>query len=120
VLYNQIREQEPRAAEMLSLIAMLDQQIPELLLRECNESDIELFTAIGSLNRLSSITKEIDKETFTIHRWVQLSVHFWLEQHNRRHISKRKHCRGWRTDFQMVNIKIEKHVNCFTHMLKLC
>jgi nucleoside phosphorylase len=80
--FDLIREQEPRAAAMLSLMAMLDpQKIPETLLRK-DERDINFVTAIGTLNSLSLITKEAGKETFTIHRLVQLSVHVWLEQHN--------------------------------------
>jgi tetratricopeptide (TPR) repeat protein len=83
--YNQIREQEPRAAAMLSLMAMLDrQQIPEHLLRRHNDKDVEFFRAIGTLDGLSLITKEVGKETCTIHRLVQLSVHVWLEQHNQK------------------------------------
>ena len=81
--FDLIREQEPRAAEMLSLMAMLDRQkIPETLLRRKDERDINFVAAIGTLNSLSLITKEVGKETFAIHRLVQLSVHVWLEQHN--------------------------------------
>jgi tetratricopeptide (TPR) repeat protein len=81
--FDLIREQEPRAAAMLSLMAMLDRQkIPETLLRRKDERDISFVTAIGTLNGLSLITKEVGKETFTIHRLVQLSVRVWLEQHN--------------------------------------
>jgi tetratricopeptide (TPR) repeat protein len=81
--FDLIREQEPQAAAMLSLMAMLDRQkIPETLLRRKDERDINFVTAIGTLNGLSLITKEVGKETFAIHRLVQLSVHVWLEQHN--------------------------------------
>ena len=81
--FDLVREQEPRAAAMLSLMAMLDRQkIPETLLRIKDERDINFVTAIGTLNGLSLITKEVGKETFAIHRLVQLSVHVWLEQHN--------------------------------------
>ena len=81
--FDLIREREPRAAEMLSLMAMLDRQkIPETLLRRKGERDIDFVAAIGTLNSLSLITKEVGKATFAIHRLVQLSVHVWLEQHN--------------------------------------
>jgi tetratricopeptide (TPR) repeat protein len=81
--FDLIREQEPRAASMLSLMAMLDRQkIPEMLLRRKDERDINFVTAIGVLTGLSLITKEVGKETFALHRLVQLSVHVWLEQHN--------------------------------------
>jgi nucleoside phosphorylase/Tfp pilus assembly protein PilF len=81
--FDLIREQEPRAAAMLSLMAMLDRQkIPETLLRRKGERDINFVTAIGTLNGLSLITKEAGKGIFTMHRLVQLSVHVWLELHN--------------------------------------
>jgi len=83
--FDQIREQEPRAAEMLSLMAMFDrQQIPEKLIRRPEERDIDFFTAVGTLDGLSLITKRLGEEIFAIHRLVQLSIHAWLEQHNQK------------------------------------
>jgi tetratricopeptide (TPR) repeat protein len=83
--YDQMKEQDPRAAEMLSLMAMLDrQQIPETLLRRQGEGDLEFLTGLGILDGLSLITKEVGKETLTVHRLVQLSVHVWLEQHQQK------------------------------------
>ncbi|KAI9758975.1 MAG: hypothetical protein M1840_003619 [Geoglossum simile] len=79
--FDKIREQEPRAAAILSLMAMLDrQQIPEELLQGRDERDVDFSTAIGSLEDLSLITKEVQQDKFTMHRLVQLSVHVWLEQ----------------------------------------
>ncbi|KAI9778144.1 MAG: hypothetical protein M1839_008353 [Geoglossum umbratile] len=79
--FDMIREQEPRAAAILSLMAMLDrQQIPEKLLRRRDERDVDFSTAIGSLEGLSLITREVQQDKFTMHRLVQLSVHVWLEQ----------------------------------------
>jgi hypothetical protein len=81
--FDQIREQDPQAAAMLSLMAMLDrQQIPESLIRKPEERDVDFSTAIGTLNGLSLITTGFGEETFALHRLVQLSVHVWLEQHN--------------------------------------
>lgn len=82
--FNQIQEQEPRATEILSLSAMLDrQQIPEWLLRKDDEWEVDFSMAIGTLEGLSLITKEIREETFSMHRLVQLSVQAWLEQHKK-------------------------------------
>jgi hypothetical protein len=79
--FDKIREQEPRAAAILSLMAMLDrQQIPEKLLQRRDERNVDFSTAIGSLEGLSLITKEVQQDKFTMHRLVQLSVHVWLEQ----------------------------------------
>jgi tetratricopeptide (TPR) repeat protein len=82
--FNQILEQEPRASEILSLMAMFDrQQIPELLIRQQGR-DADFFRAVGTLQSLSMVTKEAGKETYTIHRLVQLSVHVWLEGHSQK------------------------------------
>ncbi|KAI9774253.1 MAG: hypothetical protein M1840_004147, partial [Geoglossum simile] len=79
--FDMIREQEPRATAILSLMAMLDrQQIPEKLLQRRDEGDVDFSTAISSLEGLSLITKEVEQDKFTMHRLVQLSVHAWLEQ----------------------------------------
>jgi tetratricopeptide (TPR) repeat protein len=81
ISFDQMKKQEPYAAEMLSLIAMFDRQnIPEDLIRQPNQSDNDIFKAIGTLDELSLIIREIGEETFAMHRLVQLSVHLWLEQ----------------------------------------
>jgi hypothetical protein len=78
-----MKKPEPRAAAMLPLMAMLDrQQIPKALLRRQDEKDNGFFIAIGTLTGLSLITKEKGKETFAMHRLVQLFIRYWLEQHN--------------------------------------
>jgi tetratricopeptide (TPR) repeat protein len=83
ISFDQMRKQEPRAAEMLSLMSMFDRQkIPEDLLRRPGERDVEFFAAIGTLEGLSLITTDLENETFMIHRLVQLSIHIWIEQHN--------------------------------------
>ena len=79
--FDQILEQEPQSAKLLSLMAMLDpQRIPEKLLRRAAERDVDFRTAIGTLNGFSLINQEIGGETYTIHPLVQASVHYWLEQ----------------------------------------
>jgi tetratricopeptide (TPR) repeat protein len=81
ISFDQMKKQEPYAAEMLSLIAMFDRQnIPEDLIRQPNQSDNDIFKAIGTLDELSLIIREIGEETFAMHRLVQLSVRLWLEQ----------------------------------------
>jgi tetratricopeptide (TPR) repeat protein len=83
--FNQIRVQEPRAAEMMSLMAMLDRrEIPESLLKEPDDNDINFLTAIGTLKNYGFIVQEIDSETFAMHRMVQLSIQDWLQQANQR------------------------------------
>jgi tetratricopeptide (TPR) repeat protein len=78
--FDQIRKQKPRAAEILSLMSVLDRQgIPKFLLRRENERLIEFTTAMGTLQAFSLITAEREGETFEMHRLVQLSTQRWLE-----------------------------------------
>jgi tetratricopeptide (TPR) repeat protein len=77
--FDQINKEEPRAAEMLSLMAFLDRQgIPEMLLRRNEHLDVKDTNAIGTLQAFSLITAERDQETYSVHRLVQLSTQTWL------------------------------------------
>ncbi len=77
--FNQIRKQSPRAADMLSLMALLDRQgIPKSLIRKDNEGSLEFTTALGTLKAFSLIKAENENETFFMHRLVQLSTQSWL------------------------------------------
>ena len=78
--FDQLRTHEPEAANLLSLMAMLDRQaISEVLLYRLGEKDVQITSAIGSLEGFSLITKSASDETIAMHRLVQLSVHQWLE-----------------------------------------
>jgi tetratricopeptide (TPR) repeat protein len=78
--FDQIQADQPRAAEMLSLMAMLDgQKIPEDLARKEDERRIDFNTAIGTLEGYSMISKEVGGKTCAIHPLVQLSVQYNLE-----------------------------------------
>ena len=77
--FDQISNEEPRAAEMLSLMAFLDRQgIPEMILRREDDLNVEDTNAIGTLQAYSLITAESDDETYSMHRLVQLSTQTWL------------------------------------------
>jgi tetratricopeptide (TPR) repeat protein len=77
--FDQISKEEPRAAEMLSLMAFLDGQgIPEMLLRRNKHLDVKDTNAIGTLQAFSLITAVRDEETYSMHRLVQLSTQTWL------------------------------------------
>ena len=79
--FDQIRTDSPRAAEALSLMAILDgQRIPEDLIRKEDDRGIDFRTAIGTLDGYSMISKEVGGEICTIHPLVQLSVQYMLEQ----------------------------------------
>ena len=54
-----MREQKPQAAELLSLMAVLDRQsIPKALLRGCNKGQIEIIIALGTLQAFSLISSD--------------------------------------------------------------
>ena len=79
--FDHILAQEPKAAKLLSLIAMLDpQRIPEKLLRPLAEREVDFRMAIGTLDGFALISQEIGGEIYAIHPLVQVLVHYWLEQ----------------------------------------
>jgi tetratricopeptide (TPR) repeat protein len=79
--FDQIQTDCPRAAEILSLMAMLDgQKIPVDLVRKDEERRVDFQTVIGTLDGYSMINKEVGGKTCTIHPLVQLSVQYILEE----------------------------------------
>ena len=83
ISFSQISKQDPRAAEVLSLMAVLDRQaISENLLRKDGEPELEFTAAIQKLKAFSMITEETEASIFSMHRLVQLSTQKWLEHKN--------------------------------------
>lgn len=81
VSFDQIRVQKRRAAELLSLMAVLDRQgIPKEIVCRDDEAQIETITALGILEA-SSIRSD-KGEAFEMHKLVQPSTLKWLEMHN--------------------------------------
>ena len=81
--FDQIKKQKPLAADILSLMAILDLQgVPKSLLRHYHHdsSEIVFATALGALQAFSLITVGRGKDaSFQTHRLVQLSTQKWLE-----------------------------------------
>ena len=76
--YNQIKQQKPRAAELLSLLAMLDRQsVPKSLLKVS-----EVTTSLGVLQSFNLITTRAGLQSFQIHRLVQRFVQLSLQREN--------------------------------------
>ena len=74
--YEQIKQQKPRAAELLSLLATLDRQsIPKTLLKMP-----EVTTSLGVLQSLNLVTTRADLQSFQIHRLVQRFVQHSLQK----------------------------------------
>ncbi|KAK4694249.1 hypothetical protein P7C71_g3306, partial [Lecanoromycetidae sp. Uapishka_2] len=74
--YDQIKQQKPRAAELLSLLAMLDRQsVPKSLLKVP-----EVTTSLGVLQSFNLVTTRAGLQSFQIHRLVQLFVQLSLQK----------------------------------------
>lgn len=83
ISFDQIRKQKPRAAELLSLMTVLDRQgVPKALLCGGYEERVEIITALGTLQAFSLISSNKEGSAFGMHRLVQLSTLKWLEMQN--------------------------------------
>lgn len=77
--FNQITKQKSRAADILSLMAVLERNaIPKSILTGVEERAMDFASALGVLQAFSLIVAEKDGK-FALHRLVQLSTQKWLE-----------------------------------------
>ena len=89
--FDQITKQNPRAAQLLSLMAMFDRQgIPVNLLRHTEEPKRAFIQAVATLQNFSLITKGARTDTYEMHRLVQLSTQAWLDIQNTTSIWRHK------------------------------
>jgi tetratricopeptide (TPR) repeat protein len=79
--FDQISKGKPRAAQILSLMAVLDHHgAPPMLLRKADDTEIGFRTALGVLQAFSLITVGKGKDVpYRMHRLVALSTQRWLE-----------------------------------------
>lgn len=78
--FSQINKQQPLAAEILSLMAVMDLHgVPKYLLVQSNVSFANATAALGTLKAFSLITSLKGGKEFEMHRLVQLAVRHWLE-----------------------------------------
>lgn len=78
VSINQIKERDPKAIEILSLVAFVDQHdIPKSLLQGKLKRPLELTKALGTLKSFSLIIAN-ERGNFSLHRLVQLVMRKWL------------------------------------------
>lgn len=83
ISFDQIRQSQPQASKLLSLMAMFDRQdIPEFLLSPQYPNLLDFEDALASLYEFSLIEIEKGGETFKMHRLVQLAVRLWLGIYN--------------------------------------
>ena len=80
VSFDQIKKQKPLAAEILSLMAVLDRQaISDKLLCRGKNIGIDFQMAVGMLKAFSMIKAESGDKVFSTHRLVHLATQRWLE-----------------------------------------
>ena len=78
--YDQITKQNPRAAEMLSLMSMLDrQEIPSSIIKKDGESTRVFLNAVALLQNFSLVSKSASGKNYGMHRLVQFSTQAWLK-----------------------------------------
>ena len=78
ISFEQIRRNDHQAAELLSLMSVLDRQaIPKSLLSSDKEQ-VELQKSLGKLKVFSLITPEQSRQAFSLHRLVYLTMQNWL------------------------------------------
>ncbi|KAL4921119.1 hypothetical protein BDW62DRAFT_198138 [Aspergillus aurantiobrunneus] len=76
---DQIKERDPKAIEILSLIAFLDRNnVPKSLIQHKIKRPLELTKALGTLKAFSLIVATDGKGNFSFHRLVQLVLRKWL------------------------------------------
>lgn len=81
--FDLIIKQDPRAADILSLMAVFDHQgVPATLLKHVNESKLVFTKSMSTLRNFSLVAKAADGETYSMHRLVQISAQAWLELQN--------------------------------------
>jgi len=79
ISFEHIKRTAPRAADILSRMALLDRQgIPESLIREEVVDQMELAKALGVLKAFSLISANEADDTFNMHRLVHLTIRNWL------------------------------------------
>lgn len=89
VSFDHIRHWDPLAAEILSVMSMLDAQaIPESLVR-FGDSNLKFSKAMGTLQAFSLIAARADgpiwngrrEKSFDLHRLVRVAMRSWLSYH---------------------------------------
>ena len=80
ISFDLITKQRPRAAEILSLMAVLDRQgIPRSLLQNPSDEELDFTKAMGTLLAFSLIKAGSEEGVYEVHQLVQLATQKWLE-----------------------------------------
>lgn len=78
--FEQIKLEDPQAADLLSIMSFLDaQNILESLLQVMVPNSLDLVESLATLKAFALVTSSEDNETYDMHRMVQSSMQRWLE-----------------------------------------
>ena len=79
ISFNQIKEKEPIAAQLLSVMSFFDRQdIPKALLPRGECTTVQFEMALGVLQGYSMITASSSEKAYDMHRLIQISTRHWL------------------------------------------
>jgi tetratricopeptide (TPR) repeat protein len=97
--FNQIRQEWPAAADVLALMSMFDRQgIPEDLVRDSDQDELDFHDALAPLLSYSLIRLDRNERLVDMHRLVQLSVRAWLDMHQQLH--------GWQAQARAIMARV--------------
>jgi hypothetical protein len=97
--FERIRRERPAAADLLALMSMFDRQgIPEDLVRDSDEDELEFNDALAPLLSYSLIPVGRNERLVDMHRLVQLSVRAWLDMHQQLH--------GWQAKSRAIMARV--------------
>lgn len=81
VSFDQIKKDHPKAAELFSLMSVLDRQgLPDYLF-STRETDLDFEDNVAPLIEFSLLNSSVDGRTFGMHRLVQIAMRSWLNLH---------------------------------------
>ncbi|KAG8527609.1 uncharacterized protein KY384_007762 [Bacidia gigantensis] len=86
ISFNHIKSENPRAAELLSLMGFLDRQkIPYSLLMSDDEQNFDFEEALALLDSYSLVTLNSDLQSCNVHSLVCVAVNAWLSEFENKH-----------------------------------
>lgn len=78
--FQQIKSENPRAADLLFIMSLMDRQsIPSSLIMAENENLVEFEEAVGTLVAYSFVSVDESGANYSMHRLVQTVTRAWLE-----------------------------------------
>ena len=82
ISFHQINKENPSAAELLSIMSVFDRQgVPQYLLQNMDEDDLDFERRLAPLEYFSLITMDKSGQSFQMHRLVQMAIISWLERY---------------------------------------